>query len=199
MTLPRDLWTSSDGHGVARWSSPPAALLSLVAPGTADAHHHAGVRWGGSPPGNATFTVQFDTSWYSTQYRSRLIDAMGHWSSASAVATLVQATSSPLTAGDTSTQNGDGAWCEYSAVASIDGSPILNLTGARVIMNHYYLYNDSSSSILSTAGHELGHCVGLYHQSEPTLALMNPTIRRFDVFGINTPQSDDLLSMDVLY
>lgn len=68
-----------------------------------------------------------------------------------------------------------------------------------VKLNHYYLESrDDSQSLQSTTAHEMGHALGLLHVTDMA-TLMYPTIDRYDVEGVYTPQDDDEDGINAIY
>lgn len=66
-------------------------------------------------------------------------------------------------------------------------------------MNHYYLYDEIDSlSLQSTAAHEMGHALGLAHNTDKS-TLMYPYIDRYLDNHIYYPQNDDINGVEFLY
>ncbi len=64
-------------------------------------------------------------------------------------------------------------------------------------LNKYYTDNFPTNKKRAVAGHEFGHGIGLGH--ETGLVLMNPNIDYTYLYGIYTPQQDDIDGANALY
>lgn len=79
-----------------------------------------------------------------------------------------------------------------------DGEPSLftgTIQSAEIYLNWYYLQDESGNYRRGTAGHEIGHTLGLAH-TVVTLALMNTNRNRETVCY---PQQDDVNGINYLY
>ena len=64
--------------------------------------------------------------------------------------------------------------------------------------NDYYLDPYGTYKRRSVLGHELGHALGLHHETGPVL--MNPTTYyRYEYYGIEAPQDDDEDGVQAIY
>lgn len=65
-------------------------------------------------------------------------------------------------------------------------------------LNYYYTVNYSDAEIQSVSAHELGHVLGLDHNTG--CVLMNAyTSTRWGTCGVNTPQQDDINGVNAQY
>lgn len=65
-------------------------------------------------------------------------------------------------------------------------------------INTYYMQNYSTHKAESVSTHELGHILGLAHESGAVV--MNPyTSSRYDDYNVYTPQQDDVDGVNALY
>jgi hypothetical protein len=79
----------------------------------------------------------------------------------------------------------------YGCIGNTDRGP---LEDADILMNNVMLAGETTSGVLETLTHEMGHGLGLDHPCEACSRLMSATI-----FGVVGPQSDDIAGIQALY
>lgn len=91
----------------------------------------------------------------------------------------------------------------YNSGTSLDGwtnygSSNNYFTWANTYLNYYYTVNYPPEKIQGIAVHELGHSVGLAHASGCVIMVAS-SYTRWNICGIDTPQTDDDNGIDALY
>ncbi|MBO3754031.1 MAG: hypothetical protein FGF53_04030 [Candidatus Brockarchaeota archaeon] len=94
----------------------------------------------------------------------------------------------------------------YNSTALWDGKCWPSQTSGNIIehaiiyLNTYYVDSYSYNKKKSLACHELGHVLGLYDVGPYNPVIMNGyTYYRYDVYGISTPQQDDINGVAAIY
>ena len=88
---------------------------------------------------------------------------------------------------------------DWDGVTHLDPSLTANpYTSGYATLNWYFLQNYVINKRISVASHELGHVLGLDHNTGCVLMVID-SATRYDTCGIYTPQSDDVAGVQALY
>ena len=159
-----------------------------------------GFKWPGQPaPGVCCAHISYAKT--SGQYlwdSQGWDDGVSAWNASPALVIFNQAGSANLTLAE----------ANYSNV-SWDGLSNINAMGTSISyatswLNAFYTqpYNATRSQVQSIAAHELGHDLGLDHNSVGCQLMLRYTSDRWKVWGgckVNTPQQDDINGVNSLY
>ena len=182
-----------------------AALVGAVSAGNlAHAYALEGQKW---PTATTSFAYQIPGR--AAIFSTAMKQALGEWTSA----TPFKYTPLNRSAGPCNTDLVNGARFGFSACGEAFGSTTLAVTittftsankfvHAGTVFNQHKTFSvysgalkPSSTDFRRVAVHELGHALGLAHETQPGIrAIMEP-----DVSNIEKPQPDDISGVQALY
>lgn len=173
-----------------------ATALMLYASEAALAYNLEGPIWANQPsPGTccAYFYVYNTNSWHGSDYQD-MGQAISNWSNSIAPIYMYWTSGSKLiTAQDTI--NSGVSW---DGITYYQTNIFNKFTGAQVYLNFYYTQSYPAGKTIGIGVHELGHALGLAHASGCVIMVAD-SYDRWDVCGIEWPQSDDTNGIWAMY
>lgn len=167
-------------------------LMSAITTGNVRAYNLEGCKW--AQPLDITYTNSIVFSGDAAAFNASIND----WNGTPADM-LFQAPSSGqhVDVSASSYNSSSVSWDGLTTYACSGGYFSTTLT-TDIQINHYYTQGYTSDETRSVTGHELGHALGLAHNSGPYL--MDPyTSVRYGEYGVYTPQTDDINGAEALY
>jgi hypothetical protein len=144
-------------------------------------------------PDNITYYIDY---YASTETKAAYNTAISDWGNAQSKCDFYQSASNVLSLSHTNTNAGDWLGIYGKTVRIPDGYYIDNAT---CWLNEYYTQGLPTNGRRCVAGHEIGHSLGLGHEST-NYALMGPTYSLvYETNSIYTPQQDDVNGINVIY
>ncbi|MGD0153730.1 MAG: matrixin family metalloprotease [Thermacetogeniaceae bacterium] len=163
-------------------------VLSMMPLQSASAYTLEGYTWEDPTP----VTYWWDTTITSATSRACWQNGASAWNNATSRVSFSYNSNYEVYLGATNDDNisWDGITALYASGNTI--------TSADCYLNEYYTNGYSSAKRQSVSTHELGHVLGLGHSNGARI--MNPyTDSRWDTYGVNTPQTDDLNGINAMY
>ena len=163
-------------------------FIFLLVPSVTFAYNLSGYTWLDVDP------LYYDIDWCGWRTRNAWSQSIGDWN----------LTSTPVNfenywyfkVGCFESRRSDVTWDGYCWRNTYENY----IMSATCTLNAYYTDGYSASKRKSVSGHELGHVLGLSHMPWYYSALMNGyTYWRYDVYGVNTPQQDDINGVNAMY
>lgn len=177
-----------------------AAALAAAPRPAAATYQLEGARWPNQPgAGVCCAVLQYEMNiiiWANNADVTGWQNGAAAWNNSAALVWVNPAPgNSPINLIDT-TDSVDG-WYGLTSLSSSGGT----FTGATAWLNAFYTQGMSAAQIQTVATHELGHVIGLAHDTD-ACAVMNPdpgTMTTFCGGWVNTPQQDDVDGVNALY
>jgi hypothetical protein len=184
-------WTQLMSRRAASAALSAALLLSSLVAGSGQAFVPNGYKW--PDPGNLTYWNYSSGNDY-TAWQS----AFGDWN----------ATPTPVVMTKNSVRGNEdiGGYSVTNSGVKWDGLTIYTHSGTTFVyaesqLNDFFTDGYVANKRRSVTGHEIGHALGLGHQSGQDL--MNPATcgaaSRYCAWGIYTPRSDDINGINTIY
>lgn len=120
---------------------------------------------------------------------------MGRWSSSAA---NVYFREDPYSTGTITVQDTYDAAAQWDGIVDLSPCNSCDYTKADAFLNYLYTQYYSYDKTMSVAVHELGHVMGLAHESGCVIMVGN-TPDRWDSCGLNYPTADDAAGVNALY
>ncbi len=167
--------------------------LALILIPQVFAYHFLGGRWPDQKVSNLKNYV-YSPSPVEAEY----IYAMKSWNDASTPAYFVRVMYWQLYVNSVAVDEPEVDWIGITAISP---SPYeYPYEYADVKLNLYYVSDYSSEKTQAVAAHEYGHVLGLAHEFSSPRVLMYPYLNVFyDIYGVYTPQQDDINGVNSLY
>jgi Matrixin len=164
------------------------ALVLALAASPASAYKLSGQRWAnvGTDP-NAVINQTYSGTGYAWE------SARNAWNATPTKVWITRSTTEPTTVKLYDTNNSSVAWDGYTTWY-YSGSTI---TSAVAYLNYYYTRNETSSTARGIAAHELGHALGLAHETGCPIMVAYTNLRKN--CRVYEPTSDDINGVNAIY
>jgi len=167
-----------------------ALFIALSAAAPAQAYNFTGAKWTTVNPLRTRLSITYG----GTNSANAWINASSDWTATSAPVSITRPTTGgtpPVTLSDQ--KNSSVSWDGLSNWYPGSGTT----TNATGWLNVYYTAGYSASTRKGVAGHELGHIMGLAHNSGCVLMVSTTSTR--NSCAVYIPKADDIAGINALY
>ena len=164
-------------------------FIFLLCPSVTFAYNLWGYTWDSVDP-----LYYWMDNWVGYNTRTAFVYSMEQWNATSTPVNFQNSGNYDVYLFET---NRDDVTWDGRTSASVQGSKFVKVY---CYLNMYYTDDYGTNKRRSVAGHELGHVLGLDEMGYYDSVLMNQyTDRRYDVYGVYTPQQDDIDGVNAMY
>ena len=167
----------------------------MVNASVSQAYYLSGAKWSGQPASpNCCGTVNVDYAQMLSVDITGWDHGRSNWINSKAQIYIYHGgTGNTMTLTDTN--DSTIGWDGYTSM-SVSGGYFVSGTA---YLNYYFIQNYSWGQVDGVATHELGHVIGLAHNSSGCVIMTPYTSYRWGTCGISTPQTDDVNGINSLY
>jgi predicted Zn-dependent protease len=170
------------------------AFVTAVAP-SAEAYHLFECNWGSTG-------VRYENSASGRDYRAIFEQSVTDWNRVGMGLNYVSDGDIVLQIRN-SGNNGYVGYTYGRTCRNAGGISLLSATIVYVSVNNSYAHDYPSSGVRWITGHELGHAIGLNHQSTTNSCayypIMYPDYSAYSVCGVKSPRTDDIAGFRAMY